>query len=340
MDEENPITDASNFHSAPEMGRAKDDENTENTEEPEVTETQETTEFIETPEPSEEPKEEPNEEPVATAIAVEEISETVTPEPVSEIPEEKPEEQPEEKPAEQATEPIAAESMPTPKVDNPSKILSQEQPYTTIEQSSRNMEQFQTAPKKKANLVATIVIVLSTVLVTALVVFLILKITQGGKSDNQITPSETTSEVTYSTITCTKEGDVNARVAVGDATKIETTVIASYSDDEMDDIAETTEYTYTDASAAKTGAIAVKDAYKKRLSDVGLRDIDDPFTTTYSLSGTILTETHFAEFDELSSENASVIGLTVDKSGEVATDSDSVKKTYKAAGFTCKTKSE
>lgn len=337
MDDENPMTDASNFHSAPEMGRVGDDEEQKPVEKPEEPS------FEETPVESEQPQEEkPEEEAVASTIAVEEISETVTPEPVSEIPEASKNNETETSAPESVAEAVGKELGEAKKVDNPSKILSQDTPYTTIEQSTHNMEQFNAAPKKKANLIATFLIVIITVLVTAVVVFFILKLTQGKKNDNQITESSTAPTVSYTTITCEKEGSVDDRIAVGDATSIEKTIIAAYTDDEMDNIAETTIYTYTDAAAAKTGSAAVKNAYDKKLADIGIENSikDDPLTTEYALKDATLTETHFAEYEDLTAETAGLIGLTVDKNGEIATDGDSVKKIYKAAGFTCKQKSE
>ncbi len=329
MDEENPITDASNFHSAPEVGRDNDEdsaspiENEQSAAGPEATPAEESTTIaVETATEEESP---------VQNITVEEaaIEENVTPQPVAEIPEE-----PKAENSNQSAD-VADNTAKPSKVDNPSKILSQDQPYATIEQSTRNIAQLNTAPKRKANLLATVIIVLATVLITAAIVFVILKVTQGDKNNNQITPSVSTNDASYSTITCTREGSVDERIAVGDAQTIEFTIIATYTDGNMDDITESAVYTYTDAAAAKNGGTVVKDAYSKKLNNKS-----DPFSSTYSLNGSELTVMHFAEFDELTADNASVIGLTVDADGEVATDSDSVKKTYKAAGFTCKMKSD
>ncbi|MBR3135364.1 hypothetical protein IKG54_02235, partial [Candidatus Saccharibacteria bacterium] len=194
--------------------------------------------------------------------------------------------------------------------------------------------------KKKTNLISTIAIVLITVLVTAVVVFAILLFTQGHSKDNNITNNTNgTSKVETSSITCTKsDGTDEEKKAAGDATSINTTVIANYTGKDLDDYSVMKRYTYNDASAANAGLNKIKSAYTDKYVEL-LTINQDPFSSTYAQKEKEVTESHFASASDITSENITLINIPkVDDNGTVP-DIDTVESTLKNSGYTCKVKS-
>ena len=192
--------------------------------------------------------------------------------------------------------------------------------------------------KKKTNLVSTIAIVLITVLLTAVAVFAILILTQGHSKDNKITTSTETVTVETSSITCTKsDGTDDEKKSVGDATSINTTVIANYTGEDLDDYSVTKRYTYSDTSAAAAGLNKVKGIYTDKY--VNLLPINqDPFSSTYAQKEKEVTESHFASASDITSENMELINIPRGNNDTVP-DISVVESTLKTSGYTCKVKS-
>ena len=195
--------------------------------------------------------------------------------------------------------------------------------------------------KKKTNLVSTIAIVFITILITAVIVFVILFLTQGRSKDNNITiNTDNTPQAEVSSITCTKtDATDEEKTAAGDATAINTTVIANYTDDELDDYSVTKRYTYSDSAAAAAGLSKIKAAYTDKYVDI-LTINQDPFSSTFAQKEKEVTESHFASADDITSENMSLINIPK------GTDEDDtapyisvVESTLKLSGYTCKVKS-
>ena len=192
------------------------------------------------------------------------------------------------------------------------------------------------APRKKTNLISTIAIVMITVLVTAVAVFIILLITQGHSSENQITAKEPVSQVETSSITCTTDSltDEQKDTALNPE-RATITVIANFADDDLDDYSERTVYTYSDSSAAKSGLENIKNAYTAKVLD--LINQPDPFSSTYSQKDKTVTVSHFAAASDLSFENMEL--LNIPKTNGTNPDIDAVKAALEDAGYTCKVKS-
>ncbi|MBR0403407.1 hypothetical protein IJI55_02570 [Candidatus Saccharibacteria bacterium] len=212
-------------------------------------------------------------------------------------------------------------------------------PSITTAQNNITESTQKTKSKKKTNLVSTIAIVLITVLLTAVAVFAILILTQGHSKDNKITTNNTeTTTVETSSITCTKsDGTDEEKKSAGNATSINTTVIANYTGEDLDDYSVTKRYTYSDSSAAAAGLERVKSTYIDKY--VNLLPINqDPFSSTYAQKDKEVTESHFASASDITSENMELINIPRGNNDTVP-DISVVESTFKTSGYTCKVKS-
>ena len=186
---------------------------------------------------------------------------------------------------------------------------------------------------KKSSLVLALIIIAVVVLIAVIVVFVLFII---SGSSNKSTTTVTTNnnyyeQVEESSLICTRisnSADVNNSALAS----YELKMIANYYGDELSDIATTGTYNYISPESAAEGATQARLAYAEWYRSLGLNT--DPFSSSYPVSGSTFTASHFAEAEQVTAASAPLFYLNVEND-EAVTDIDSVRAVYVGQGYTC-----
>lgn len=190
-------------------------------------------------------------------------------------------------------------------------------------------------PLTKENLKLLIAVIGGVTLVAVVAVVIFFIINSGSKSSttkpaensNNDTPTNT-----VTSLTCTLEGDASAFSAYGNVVSGSDQIIAMYSNDNLSSFGTTLELTFADEDSAKSAQLAERERYNSKIKSAGLTE--DPFTSSYDVSDSVMTITHQAEGDDIDSENAEILDFYVIK-GEPQTDIDTLLDAYETDGYTC-----
>ncbi len=224
-----------------------------------------------------------------------------------------------------------------PQAEQPSQqttIVGEQQSETSTPPATPDTQTQATKPTtKKSSLVLALIIIAAVVLIAVVVVFVLFII---SGSSNKNTTTVTTNDNYYeqaeeSSLICTRisnSDDVNNSALAS----YELKMIANYYGDELSDIATTGTYNYISPESAAEGATQARLAYAEWYRSLGLST--DPFSSSYPVSGSTFTASHFAEAEQITAASAPLFYLTVEND-EVITDIDAVRAIYVEKGYTC-----
>ena len=105
-----------------------------------------------------------------------------------------------------------------------------------------------------------------------------------------------------------------------------------YTNDVLSSYGTTVTLTFGDEDAARSGQSLAREQYSKKVTNAGLTQ--DPFSSSYDVSGNTTTITHQAEGDDIDSKTAKILDFYVIK-GEPATDLETLIDTFESDGYTC-----
>lgn len=163
----------------------------------------------------------------------------------------------------------------------------------------------------------------------------------GKNTSSTNPPAEQTpivEEHTYTTVTCGHKYTTTAELSsFGNAQKASAEYVLDYVDDELSTLNYTLNISFEDSTMAKAAILNQRDSYVKAFQTLGYET--DPFVSEYN-NDAEASITRSAEAEDIDEKNASLIGITIADGAKLATDSASLIKNYKAAGFTCETVEE
>ena len=191
-------------------------------------------------------------------------------------------------------------------------------------------------PAKKKGKAGPILALILALLLIAGVVFAVVYILNGQNSKPEVKPNNNADSqevVDEVGLVCSYEADAETVAQYAGLNSYKLKMIANYYNDKLVDISNTEVYEYTTHEAAAQASQLVRSRYMSNLASMGIND--DPFSSSYPVSGKRATITHYAEAKALTAENAAV--FRIETSGtKLLDDIDTIEATYKKIGYTCK----
>ncbi len=211
-----------------------------------------------------------------------------------------------------------------------------------------------TGPAAKTSLLANkkllmIIGIAAAALVMLIAIVIVILGSGNGKTNNQsqgggqgvISPDPDPNpwEGQKSVLSCTYEYNEDELIDLGEALEGTETMIGEFNDEQLVSITRTTELVYDDEDMATEGKGLIRDIYIEQYQDLDFES--DPFTSTYSLNGLVLTATHKAEdVDEIDETNMDIFLISTDKNKEIDFSQNAIEKTYKGLDYVCSVKKD
>lgn len=143
---------------------------------------------------------------------------------------------------------------------------------------------------------------------------------------------------TSTTLSCTYEFEDDDLEEYGDADEGTELVIANFTNEELVDMTRTVSVIYDDEDLAMEGKQIANDLWMERYQDLDYTT--DPFDSSYSLNGMVLTAVHKVEdIGDIDEDNMELLELSMTKGkDEIDFSQDSIQDNYENLGFVCTVK--
>ena len=188
--------------------------------------------------------------------------------------------------------------------------------------------------EEKSNLILTILIAISAIVLVVLAVILIMQLTGADKKIGQSTSGNTPSaNVVYSELNCKYSYNSAELLTMSNATSGRKTLNATFGDGELLDIEEKIYLNYENSSLASAGKNSVRDSYVSEFKSLGIST--DPFKSEYKTDGSAVEISHRAEINQINETNMSMFHLVLAKDRTIDISTVTIQKTYKNLGYTC-----
>lgn len=161
------------------------------------------------------------------------------------------------------------------------------------------------------------------------VVFLMEQGIIGGANSKHIVSGLSTKD-----LICEMEGENSELLTTGNALSLKSSAKISYINDDFSEILQTIEAQFENSSTAKIAMSNIRSNYVKRFKSFGVAT--EPFKSEYNQNDSSITVTHYADTSMISSDNAGVLHIDVNKNGVVVYDIESIKKNYEDIGYACR----